>query len=67
MRGKYYKAGLGTILIFAGYYCLKAAFAKPTPTHGRSDSRQNKPLLVVAGLLSIAAGIFLIWKEFSDI
>jgi hypothetical protein len=55
MRGINYPAAFGTILIFIGIFCFKAAFGKQSVTKG-------KALWILAGSLSFLPGVFLLVK-----
>ncbi len=69
MRGINYQAGLGTLLVFIGFYCLKAVFSKGHTVHGESKpaSARNKKTgnlyLLLFGLIGILSGVLLILKE----
>jgi drug/metabolite transporter (DMT)-like permease len=69
MRGINYLAGFGTVFIFIGIFCYKAAFQKrsskesdPIPVR-----KQEKMLLLLAGSLSILFGGFLMYMAISRI
>ncbi len=67
MRGINYLAGLGTVFLFIGFYCFKAAFQKSSSPHGSSPKRSNKVILITGAILSISLGIYLILKAVRDI
>jgi len=69
MRGINYLAGFGTIFIFIGIFCYKAAFQKrssrendPIPVR-----KQEKMILILAGSLSMLFGGFLMYMAISRI
>ena len=70
MREIKFLAGLGTILIFAGIYCCKAAFYRKTfkeETERINDApvkNYEKPLLLFVGGLCIILGILVILQSF---
>jgi len=59
MRERKFLAGLGTILIFGGIFCFKAAFSKAIPVKGAT-----KMYLYLGGVICIACGAFLFVKAF---
>jgi hypothetical protein len=68
MRESRYMAGLGTVLLFIGFYCLKAVLQKQNSA-GKENKHQPAPIskrsqlvLILAGGLCIAGGIVLILK-----
>ena len=69
MRGIYYQAGLGTVLVFIGFYCIKAVFSKRHTVHGESkplstkNKQTGKVYLVLLGVICILSGVLLILKE----
>jgi len=69
MRGINYQAGLGTVLVFAGFYCIKAVFSKRHTVHGDSNSaspgnkQTGKVYLLLLGVICILSGLLLILKE----
>lgn len=69
MRGINYAVGLGTILIFAGFYIFKALFSKNTIVNKEGEviplktSPKNKVLLIISGCVCVIAGVWLILKE----
>lgn len=67
MRDIKYLAALGTILIFLGFYLIKASVSKSIPIHGSKMKFSNKVILIVFGILSLAGGVFLIGKAISKI
>lgn len=67
VSGKYYLVGIGTVFLFLGFYLLKAAFQKNTSPHGLDMKGSTKVLLICAGMLSIALGIYLVAKAISRI
>ena len=70
MREIKFFAGLGTILIFAGVFCCKAAFYKTTfkeETEKINDApvkKYEKPLLLFFGGLCIILGLLVIVQSF---
>ena len=70
MREIKFLAGLGTILIFAGVFCCKAAFYKKTfkeETEKINDApvkKYEKPLLIFFGGLCIILGLLVIVQSF---
>jgi uncharacterized membrane protein HdeD (DUF308 family) len=69
MRRINFSAGLGTVLLFIGFYCLKSAFKtqykamKEGPPQLVPLSQKNKWLLLFCGVTAIVAGGVLIVKE----
>ena len=63
MRGINYKTALGTILLFIGFFCLKAAFQKNKSAHSTEMKTSTKMILIISGILAMAAGVFLIVKS----
>jgi len=59
MRERKFLAGLGTILIFAGIFCFRAAFAKTSPVKSAT-----KLWLYLGGVICIVSGVFLVVKAF---
>jgi hypothetical protein len=70
VRGISFPAGLGTILIFIGIYCFKAAFSKRRytdkdhATTGKPLHTKNKLAFCLAGSISVIGGVLLIVKSF---
>ena len=67
MRGMNYLVGFGTLLVFAGYFCIKAIFPKNisregVPVESAPMSPINKLIFIVLGSILILLGIFLILK-----
>ena len=67
MRGINYLVGLGTLLVFAGYYCIKAVFPKKltregVPFKSAPMSPSLKLILILLGSIFILLGIYLILK-----
>jgi len=58
MRGINYTAGLGTILIFLGIFCLKAV----NTGKSRYSNRKYNGILIAAGIVAIISGVLLILK-----
>ena len=67
MKGTNYLAGFGTVFLFLGYYCFKAAFKNKFSSHSSNIKVSNKTILIVGGILSLSLGIFLIVKAISNI
>jgi len=68
MRGIKYLAAFGTIFFFIGFYCLRAAFQKNTSTHSSDNMKGSaKAILVIAGIVFIALGIYLIIRAILSI
>lgn len=67
MRGVNYLAGFGTVILFIGYYCFKAAFQKKSSMHSASTKISTKAVLIISGILSIALGIFLLVEAILNI
>lgn len=67
MKGTNYLAAFGTVFLFIGFYCFKAAFQKDTSRHGSPPGAYGKVILIIAGILSISLGICLIVKAVSHI
>lgn len=59
MRERKFLAGLGTILIFGGIFCFRAAFSKTSPVKGAT-----KMYLYLGGVICIVSGVFLFVKAF---
>jgi hypothetical protein len=57
MREIKFFAGLGTVFVFIGIFCFKAAFQKQAPNPHTTIKKTNKGLLVFFGTLSILIGI----------
>jgi hypothetical protein len=70
MRGINFLAGLGTIFIFAGIFCFKAAFGKKTfkeemkPVDNFQGKNYQKALLIFFGGVCLILGVLLIFKSF---
>lgn len=68
MRRINFPAGLGTVLLFIGFYCLKSAFKKQYkamkegPPQLAPLSQKNKWLLLFCGVTAIVTGVVLIVK-----
>ncbi|HMO60648.1 MAG TPA: hypothetical protein PKC39_04560 [Ferruginibacter sp.] len=66
MKGINYLAAFGTILTFAGIFCIKAAvqknISKAHDTATKPLANTSKFLLVLSGIIFIASGLFLILK-----
>jgi hypothetical protein len=73
MRGIKFLAGLGTIFVFAGIYCFKAAFHKQTfkedrrNLHSAPVKNYGKGFLIFFGIVCFLLGILLILKSVSKI
>jgi hypothetical protein len=69
MRGINFLAGLGTIFIFAGVFCCKAAFGKKTfkentmMVKDAPGKKYDKVLLLFFGSLCLILGVLLIVKS----
>jgi hypothetical protein len=59
MRERKFLAGLGTILIFGGIFCFRAAFSKTPPVKGAT-----KMYLCLGGVVCVVSGVFLFVKAF---
>lgn len=68
MRDNRYMAGLGTVLLFIGFYCLKAALqkkqvaGKENEHHPTTISKRTKLIWLLAGVVALAGGAALIIK-----
>ncbi len=69
MRGINYVVGLGTIMIFAGFYIFKTLFSKNTIVNKEGEvlpvktSAKNKVFLTISGCVCVIAGVLLILME----
>lgn len=66
VKGIDYIAAFGTVFIFIGIFCIRAAFYKrkfKEETHGVPVKQGNKALLLSAGVICFAVGILLILKS----
>jgi uncharacterized membrane protein HdeD (DUF308 family) len=60
MRERKFLAGLGTILIFAGIFCFRAALSKTAPVKS-----VTKIYLYLGGVVCVVSGVFLVVKAFN--
>ncbi len=73
MRGINYLAGLGTVFIFVGIFCIKALFPKvifrENNEHVTTTPMKNyqKAMLLLMGVLCITGGCLLIVKSIKDV
>lgn len=70
VRGINYLAALGTILIFIGIFCFRAAFSRQSQkesSHSVPLKNSNKVVLISAGVICFALGILLILKAVKNI
>jgi len=73
MRGINFLAGPGTIAVFIGVFCFKAAFShhpvkdkeNREQLHAKSSKRYGKFFLLLTGILCFVIGILMIFKSFS--
>ena len=69
MRGLNYFAGIGTVMLFAGFYCLKAALQKQKKFNKEgelckvSQSKKTKLLLLISGCILLITGVAIILNE----
>jgi hypothetical protein len=67
MKAINYLAAIGTILAFAGVYCIKAASQKRIDKEGitttKHQGRHQKFSLILVGIIFIATGLALIIKS----
>ena len=57
MRKLKFLAGIGTVFIFIGVFCFKAAFQKIIVSNHSTTKKPKKALLIVLGTISILAGV----------
>ena len=57
MRDLKFLAGLGTVFIFIGIFCFKAALQKETISSHAVPRKPRKGLLIFSGIISSAIGI----------
>ena len=63
VKGINYTVAFGTVFIFIGIFCVKAAFYRriyKEDTHGIPVEQGSKVLLISAGVICFALGILLI-------
>lgn len=68
MRGINYFAGIGTVMIFAGFYCQKAAlqkqkYNKESELFQVSQSKKAKLILLMSGCILLITGVAIILNE----
>ena len=69
MRGINYFAGIGTAMMFAGFYCQKAALQKQKKYNKESElfqvsqSKKAKLILLMSGCILLITGVAIILNE----
>jgi len=70
VKGISYIAAFGTVFIFIGIFCVKAAFHKriyKEEAQGIPAKQSSKALLISAGVICFAVGLFLILSSLKTI
>lgn len=67
MRGIKYAAAFGTILVFAGFFAIKAVIRPGTSRHGSPLKGSSKIILLLFGIGAMVSGIWIIFESLMSI